>query len=361
MTTASDLVPAAGSVGAPSVAIVLVNWNGAAHCIDCLDTLLACDYPNVRLFLVDNASTDGSIDRVRAWCDKPVRPAEAVDLPGVERWSARSGEPIAHHVVEPSIAGTDRGPDPMLTVVRAGRNLGFAAGNNLGMRVAGLDRYDYFWLLNTDTVVDRRALDELVACARSDKRLGMIGSTLRYHGAPDTVQALGGARFDERRGLFVHIGHGLPAHAIEREAARARREMAYVVGASMLVPARFVRAVGPMQEDYFLYYEEVDWAWRGAPAFRLGYAPLSFVYHKVGMSSAKAVSWLSVRLLYRNRIRCIARFAPERLGATKLDLVGELLRRLARGQLRRSAMIAATLWDAGRLAAEARATRRPSF
>lgn len=351
------------AASAPRVAVVLVNWNGAEHCLDCLDALLACDYPNLRVFLVDNASGDGSVERVRRWCEAPTRPADAVDLPHVLRLSARPLRPVPHVVVDAPTSNTwrDGADDPPLTIVRAGSNLGFAGGNNLGMRVAGLDRYDYFWLLNTDTVIDRRALDELVACAQADPSLGMVGSTLRYHASPGTVQALGGARFNARHGVFSHIGHGLPAEAAEHEAEQARREMAYVVGASMLVPARFVRAVGPMQEDYFLYYEEVDWAWRGMPAFRPGYAPRSVVYHKVGMSSAKSVSWFSVRLLYRNRIRCIARFAPEHLGATKRHLAGEMLRRLAKGQLRRAGLIAATLWDAGHLADEARAKPWPSF
>lgn len=346
------------------VAVVLVNWNGAAHCVDCLDTLLAGDLSRMRVYLVDNDSADDSIERVRRWCAQPVRPDDAIDLPGVLRVSdAREPRPVPLAIADAADAAVPRraDDDPPVTLIRAGANLGFAGGNNLGMRYAGLDRFDYFWLLNTDTVVHRDALAELVACAQADAGIGMVGSTLRYHGAPDTVQALGGARFDARRCVFEHIGIGQPAEIAEREAARAQREMAYVVGASMLVSARFVREVGPMQEDYFLYYEEVDWAFRGAPRFRLGYAPRSTVFHKVGMSSAKTVSWFSVRLLYRNRVRCIARFLPERLGTVRRHLAVETLRWVVKGQPRRAWTAARTLWDFGRLADEARAQPHPHF
>lgn len=350
-----------GERAAP-VAVVLVNWNGAELCLDCLDTLLACDYPAFKVYVVDNDSSDDSVDRLRRWCEAPTRPSQAVDFANVQRVSARGG-PVPHAVVDwrPGLAGHGRDGDPTVTLIRVGRNAGFAGGNNIGMCYAGPDHFEYFWLLNTDTVVDRRALDHLVECAQSDPGLGMVGSTLRYHGAPDTVQALGGARFDSRRCLFEHIGHGWPVDVAEQETQRARREMAYVVGASMLVSSRFVREVGPMQEDYFLYYEEVDWACRGMPAFRPGYAPRSHVYHKVGMSTAKSVPLFSMRLAYRNRIRFVARFMPDRLPAARRHLAWEMLRRLTKGEMRRASLIGQTLWDSHRLVAEARSTLPPRF
>ena len=113
--------------------------------------------------------------------------------------------------------------------------------------------------------------------------------------------------------------------------------MVYVIGASMLVSRPFLQAVGLMQEDYFLYFEEIDWAERArrhAKPFRLGFASGSVVYHKVGASAGThARSVLSVRYYTRNRLRFLKRFYPAHLGAARRWLFWEGVRALLRGRL----------------------------
>ena len=237
-----------------------------------------------------------------------------------------------------------------LTLVQAGANLGFAGGCNVGMAAAGRAGFDYFWLLNTDTVVDAGALGALVARARADPDVGMVGSTIRLYRRPLEIQALAGARVSRRMLVTRQIGEGRAFGGPLPTAEAVERDLAYIAGASMLVSRLFVDEVGPMQEDYFLYYEEFDWALRGAGRFKLAYAPASQVFHKVGATSARALRDFSMQLRYRNLVRFASRFFPERLGLVRLDLLRTLLRYVAEGRWRGIRIVAGTLRDFDALA-----------
>jgi GT2 family glycosyltransferase len=177
----------------------------------------------------------------------------------------------------------------------------------------------------------------------------MVGSTLRYYNDPNLLQAMGGARMDPVTTSFSCIGIGEPFSAVPTDPSAVEYQMAYVVGASMLVSTDFVREIGYMQEDYFLYFEEPDWAWRSRHRFRLGYAPGSVVYHKVGASSAQVASLYSLNLICRNRIRFVARFMPDRLVQTKRHMYRQILGRASRLRFREALVMARALRDARQL------------
>jgi GT2 family glycosyltransferase len=341
-------------VAAPRVAIVLVNWNGWHDSVECLSSLLASDAMRVAdIWIVDNDSSDGSVEHMAQWCVRPnpagdYRAFEGVRHVGAEAipfriWQA-NGEPA------PALAGVQ------LNIVRSGGNLGFAGGNNAGIIAAGVERYSHFWLLNTDTVIRHDALEHLLRRAQADARVGMVGSTLLHYGSPHRVQALGGGQLDRRSLRVWHIGESVAADAVPLQADAVRdieARTAYVVGASMFVTADFIRSVGLMCDDYFLYFEEIDWALRAAGQFSLGYAPQSRVFHKVGASSSKQLGEFSLNLLYRNRIRFASRFMPQRLAAVKRSLAYELLRHVLKGRWMPARLVARTLRDGGKLAASA--------
>jgi len=340
-----------------TVAIVLVNWNGWRHVLECVDSLLAQTHSSAHIFVVDNDSSDHSVEHIGAWCAAPRREPTWAGLEGVGRFAGASPvAPVPCRIVERSDTAL---PPPLaacrLTVIRAGSNRGFAAGCNIGIRAAGIDAYEFFWFLNTDAVAHRDALGALMRRARQDARVGIVGSTIRYYDRPATIQVLGGARMDGA-GVTRHIGEGLSLAAVPVDGTDIERQMAYVVGASMLVSARFVREVGPMQEDYFLYGEEFDWALRGRDRFDFAYAPDSHVFHKSGASSSKVVHGFSTSLYYRNRIRLAARFFPERLPAVHRTLVMELLRHALRGRWTYVRIIAAALRDAPSITRQVRPT-----
>jgi len=346
-------MPTSQPVTATRVAVVLVNWNGWRECIECIDSLFAQSHENFQVFVVDNDSRDQSIESMVAWCAEPTADANWRRHAGVLRLTdGRNIGSLQSRVVE---HGTKALPPATegcrLTLIRSGGNLGFAGGCNVGIHAAGLENFDYFWFLNPDTVVHREALVELIGRARQDPAIGIVGSTLCYYDNPEVVQAMGGARLDKSNGSSRHIGEGSHVSAVPADGSDVERDMAYVVGASMLVSVRFIAEIGCMEEDYFLYFEEIDWALRAHGKFSLGFAPRSHVYHKSGANSSKAAPLFSTGFYYRNRLRFVARFLPARLTAAKWSLFKEMLRHAARGRWGRARIVLSTLLTADRITA----------
>ncbi len=348
------MIPAPAAGAAPSVAIVLVNWNGWLDSLECVDSLLGQDYSNFHVFLVDNDSTDRSIEHIIEWCESPAADPAWRRHDGVARHTdSRSGQPIRFRLqnvlTEPPQGDAQPG---QLTLIRAGANIGFAGGCNVGIRAAGIGVFNHYWMLNTDAVVRRDALAALVARAARSPPPGIIGSTICFYDRPEIVQALGGARLDPSGVSSRLIGTQRPLSSLAHEQATAESQMTYVMGASMLVSDAFVRDVGMMQEDYFLYYEEFDWAMRAKGKHTLGYAPDSFVFHKSGASSSRKMPLLTASFYYRNRIRFVARFFPDRMAAVKRSLAGNFLRLLLKGHWSQARLVLGILLNAREILAD---------
>jgi GT2 family glycosyltransferase len=326
--------------------ILLVNWNGWGDTVECLESIFRQVPADTRVIVCDNDSTDGSLEKMQAWAQGrldawvPVRhPLRAMSWPPLPK-------PIGCRVYDRREAeqGGEAADTSRLVLIRTGGNLGFAGGNNVGLRhLLARGDAEYVWLLNNDTVIAPGALDALLARMAERPDAGMCGSTLLRYAAPDRVQARGGGWYCKWIGLPWHLGQlGRAAAAVD--AKRVERRMSYVVGASLLVSRRLLEEVGLMCEDYFLFFEEADWAERARGRFGLAYAPASTVYHKVGRSIG--TSSLPTRKSYtcdyyslRNRLRFTRRFHPSALPAIYASLGGALLLRLACGKWDRAAMI----------------------
>ena len=199
---------------------------------------------------------------------------------------------------------------------------------------AGLiPRYGYQpIMLNTDTVVAPHSL--LALLRRLDERpsAGAVGSTLVYYWRPERVQARGGAVFHPWTGGSQHLGVDSLLSDLPQDPGPTEQACSYIVGASMLITQDWLARVGPMCEDYFLYYEEIDWAERGRlQGFELAWAPDSLVFHKVGGSSRKRASRLSLRYLYRNRLVFTRRFHPGMRGRVVRAMGRQLVHHALRG------------------------------
>jgi GT2 family glycosyltransferase len=330
-------------------AIILVNWNGWRECIECMDSVLAQGHENFHLFVVDNDSQDQSVERISDWCRSPKPEPGWRRQDGVVRYTdCARGVPLPHRVVEtgPTTSAED---GSRITLIRSGGNLGFAGGCNVGMKAAGLDEFQHFWFLNPDTVVHHDALSALLRRMFDQPDLGIVGSTLVFYDTPEIVYALGGGRLDRRNGYGSHVGQGLPLSTVKMDGPAIERDLAWVCGASMLVSIAFVRKVGMMQEDYFLYYEEADWATRGIGYFRLGFAPDSVVFHKSGANSSKIMPLFTAGFYYRSRLRFVSRFWPERMAAARRKLFVEMLGHVARGRWAAARLVGSTImWTPGR-------------
>lgn len=338
----------------PAVAIVLVNWNNWRDCIECIDTALALRYPNFHILVVDNDSSDNSVERIADWCNQPAVDPSWKHLSGVERSSVRPNERILARVVTADMAPLQPAPAGCrVSIIRSGGNLGFAGGCNAGIRCASPNQFEYFWLLNTDTVVHKDALSQLIARSQRDPTIGMTGSTVLYYDRPSIVQAMAGAKLRPESGESRHIGEGCSLDAIPIEPQTIEEQLTYIFGASMLVSRQLILDIGLMQEDYFLYYEEMDWAMRSQARFKFAYAPQSLIYHKSGNSSSKAMPLFTANLYYRNRIRFMSRFFPQFLGAAKRNLMDALLRATLKGHWSEARLLIRILLDAGGIAADA--------
>jgi GT2 family glycosyltransferase len=324
--------------------VIILNWNGWRDTIECLESVLRSDYGSFRVIVCDNDSGDNSLDRIAEWARGDL--ASVGSNPELQHFTTPPcPKPISFLRIERGEQVSLQARSETLFLVQTGANLGFASGNNVGLRLA-LDAgdLDYAWLLNNDTVVEPGALSSLVATMQERPDVGICGSTLLYYNSPRTVQALGGSTYSRWTARGGCIGRGQALDQAPGSQA-VERQMQLVYGASMFVRCSFLEQIGLLNESYFLYFEENDWAARAKGRFTLAYCPESVVYHKEGASigssevKGKRRSGLSERFASRNRILFTKTYYPAALASVLLAMLASAFHRLATGQIRNFAML----------------------
>lgn len=322
------------TIQVPAVAIVILNWNSWKDTLECLESVFRIDYPRYRVIVCDNGSKDGSMDHIREWAEGKLHAEIGDDNPLRGYSHPPVPKPISYVNYERNSAESGGQPSDKeipLILIQTGDNLGFAGGNNVGLRYALVrGDFDYVWLLNNDTVIEPTALTPLVKRMQKNSNIGICGSTLLYYHEPDKIQARGGATYNTWLAYSRHIGilHGASEAA---DAEAIERRMDYVVGASMLVSRSFLYDIGLMNEDYFIYCEEIDWATRGRKKrFELAYALDSIVYHKEGVSAGSSYlnkhnkTLSSEYYAIRSRLLFTRKFYPLRLPTVYLNLLARM-------------------------------------
>jgi len=332
------------------VYIILLNWNGWRDTIECLESVFRLTGVPFRVVVCDNASTDGSVEHIKAWADGNL------DVYVPEAKTLRSltfpplGKPLRYTEYDPSKphhAGEDA--QAPLVIIENGANLGFAAGNNPGIRYAlGHADMEFVWLLNNDTVVEPHALAALVARARAEPVPGICGSTIRYYFAPDRVQVLGGVKWQDWIARCTMLGQGSQA-GTPVDAAAIENRIDYIHGASMLVSRQFVEQVGLLNEQYFLYCEEYDWALRARGRYPFGYAPESVVYHRDGGATQQGQSPFAWLHGTRSGLLLMRTYHPGQLPVFLVVVSLRVLRRMIAGDWAEAraiarAIVATPLW-----------------
>ncbi|MEM8530182.1 MAG: glycosyltransferase family 2 protein [Chloroflexota bacterium] len=238
----------------PRVLIIVLCYNGIDLTLECLESLRHIAYENYDVLIVDNASHDGTPAKVREY------------FPNV-------------HVIE------------------TGANLGFAAGNNVGLRYALQHQYDYALLLNNDTEVTPDFLRALIDVAESDASIGVFGPTICYHEQPDIVWSAGGT-IDWQRGNSGMIGLGEHQSTLPNQP----RDVDFVTGCALLCKCRVLERIGLLDERFFMYYEESEWCARATRAgFRIVHVPQSHILHKIPLD-ARADQPYVAYYMTRNRL-----------------------------------------------------------
>jgi hypothetical protein len=277
----------------PLVVVVIVVWNGIADTIECLRSLETDDYPNKQILVVDNGSTDGSVERIH-------------------------GE--GFHV----------------SVMQCPLNLGFTGGNNVGLAEAMRRGAEYAFLLNNDTTLEPNALTLLVDAAESRGGAGLLSPEVHYYDAPGGVW-FGGATLSLARGEALHCkigGNFRQSRASEESVGELKVfPSEWVSGCAMLVRMRALGEVGGFDDRFFLTWEDVDWCIRMRRArWEVLVVPRARIYHKCGRSGARLTG---VHRYYavRNSLLLAAKHAGTSYFTALLWILGRHVRdALRRGQ-----------------------------
>jgi len=279
------------------VACVVLNWRGWRDTVRCLDSLWpAVQSGAAALVVCDNGSGDESWAQLQAWAQ--------------QHWAAAE----LSLLTQPDLAATAT----PFTLMQTGANLGFAGGMNVGLRHAlRVLQPDYLWLLNNDVEVAPDALSALLACADADPRLALLGSTVLDAQQRDRVQCAGGCRYYPLLTVFrpVWAGHTLSAVLAQPHPPR----LDYVYGAALFLRASAVRQVGELNEEYFLFYEELDYCQRLKQAdYQIAWCREALVYHQGSASIGRPGQAARERIVFANyyenlsTLKYSRRFYPRR-------------------------------------------------
>jgi GT2 family glycosyltransferase len=262
----------------PQVYILLLNFRGTQDTLACLDSLRNLNYTNYRTIVIDNASPDDSVERLKTRLQQ--NPQE-------------------------------------FQLIESAQNLGYSGGNNLGvsdvLKNSTLAVDTYIWLLNNDTTVAPDTLTYLVNEAQ--RTGGLVGSLLL---CPDGSYQQVGTRINWWNGGTKGYPEGAVQDGMPVET---------LSGASMLIPVQAIRKAGLLNESFFLYFEDGEASLRYARAgFPLTVAAQSLVYHKEGATTGKK-SLPTQYYFHRNRLRLLMMYAHP---LQKLTILGYAFFRLCR-------------------------------
>ena len=235
----------------PSVAIVILNWNAENYLAGCLRAVEQLDYPNFEIIVVDNASTDNSIQLLQQQF-------------------------------------------PHIKTVQNPTNAGYSVGNNVVLRDVAAD---FVLIINPDIIVSKKLLHELISAMLAEPQIGVAGCKLTY---PDSnvLQHAGG---------FLSAPLALPNHFGLREEDSGQfdeqRDVDYVIGAAFAVRKEVLQTVGLLDEGYFLYFEEVDFCTRAKRAgYRVVYVPTATAVHEESVTiSQESDAYLQTMYISRWR------------------------------------------------------------
>ena len=280
----------------PKISIIILNWNGWKDTIECLKSFEKVDYPNYEIIVVDNASTDDSVKKLKEYINN--------DICVNQRSYPREPASMSYQIRKPNDICQQ------ITLLTNDKNLGFAGGNNIGIKYAIENsklNNEYILLLNNDTVVAPQFLNELVRVGESDEKIGILGPLIYYYDDPKRIQ-FGGGKLKKfmTRGVHLYLDeidegqfNGIDYEPVD-----------YYTGCALMIKRKVIEKIGLMPEDYFLYYEDVDWNLKSKKAGYISIiVPKAKIWHKVSRS-AKQGSPSYIYYHSRNGLLTAKRNAP---------------------------------------------------
>jgi GT2 family glycosyltransferase len=320
------------------VYIVIVNYNKFDDTIECLESVFKSNYANFQIFVVDNSTDSMPVQQLLAWvADNNYN---SVTTAFTDLVYPLTPKPIDHIIIdEEAFKNSNEVFENKITFVKA-VNRGFAAANNvvLSYLLKKAEPSSFIWLLNNDTVIEKATLGNLVTDYKSSADIKkVLGAKLRYYDRPLVIQAVAG-RYNTWLGRHKHIGDGEEDTGQYDNYIPQKKD--YIVGASMFLPQLFIEQAGLMCEDYFLYFEELDWVKQGEKhGYTIAIAHNAIVYHKQGASitgagNNKGNTTIAEYYSITNRVRFIKKWYPYSLPTVMIGVIWALVKRLFQGKLK---------------------------
>ncbi len=241
-TTYSNFVTARkpqSLAAAPRVTLIVLTWNQRELTLACLASLLQLQYDNYQIIVVDNGSRDSTAAAIRQ------------KFPGV-------------------------------IVIENRENLGFAEGNNAGIRMALADKADYVMLLNDDTIADPLMLQELIAVAESNAQIGIVGPAIYSTHEPRDIWSAGNRIAWHNASVGRLLESDIPSPR------QASFEVDYVTGCALCIKREVIERIGLLDPRYFIYFEDTDWCLRArACGYASAVVPAARLWHHVSATTGE--------------------------------------------------------------------------
>lgn len=227
----------------PKVAIIILNYNCTDDILTLIKSLEQSSYQNFQVIIIDNDSPSSSFQNLLSLFSKYL-------------------------------------------IIRSPNNLGYAGGNNLGIQYLKNHDFDFTWILNPDTIIQKNTLEELVLAAKKYPEISIYGSVICWTQRPEIVWFGGGkVNITEKQFHTYHLYDGQDRNLIPKE---NYYEVDYVTGASIFCSATLFTEIGLIPEKYFLYFEETDWCLTAKnKGHKIAVIPKSELYHSKKSQAGK--------------------------------------------------------------------------
>ena len=280
------------------VVCVVVNWNGWPDTIACLRTLLHQTFQPLHVVVVDNGSTNESVDRIASFLQE------------------------------------EKGSPTECTLLSNPINVGFAGGANAGIREALRLNAEFVWLLNNDTECPPDTLEKLVETSRKGPHTGIVGTVLYYHADPGQVQAWGGGAINRFTGVTTHFLRPVIPGADF-----------YTTFASVLIRAEVLHEIGLLDPSFFMYYDDSDFCLRMAKTrWKIAVASHTAVLHKESASTEGPRDPFMEKTVALSGMHFLRKHSPVPWLSIPVFLLLKLVNRARRGEWQAFHAV----WKAGR-------------
>ena len=219
-------------IDTPKIAAIILNTNKKLDTLECLGSLEACQYPNLSIFVLDNASSDGSNEAIRE------------QFPNVE-------------------------------IIPIINNKGYAGNNNVGIQHVIAQKPDWIFILNEDIVLDKNALNLMMASVSKLPQVGIIGPLVFHHSEPNFIQSAGGML--DKNWDSIHLGQ----NELFINQFNAPSEVDWISGCAIGVRLEALEKAGLIDERFFYYFEETEWCLRiRSYGWKTYMIPEAHIWHK---------------------------------------------------------------------------------